>query len=296
MLYVEPQAGVQPVVQLISSARHSVDINAYLIDDRRVLDAIRADTHRGIVVRVVLENRPYGVHASWVQREFAHLVAAGAEVRWAPARFNHRFAYDHAKYIVDDGGAGETLIGTANFTRSAFHDNREYLWITRNHAVGHALDAVFQADWSRRHAGQTPRKNPMLVISPGSEHRLLKVLEQPGPIDMESEEFGFVPRISHALERKGRLVKILLPPTLSHYDRNNLKPLRHNGVNVRFLAHPYLHAKMIVGKRLAFIGSQNISWTSLNHNREIGIILRGKDADTLRAQFNRDWRHALPKS
>jgi phosphatidylserine/phosphatidylglycerophosphate/cardiolipin synthase-like enzyme len=53
---------------------------------------------------------------------------------------------------------------------------------------------------------------------------------------------------------------------------------------------------MIVGDRLAFIGSQNISWSSLNHNREVGIILRGQAVDTLRAQFNRDWRRASPRA
>ncbi|MEJ2654990.1 MAG: phospholipase D-like domain-containing protein [Acidihalobacter sp.] len=228
MLYVEPHAGVQPVVQLIRSARRSVDINAYLIDDRRILDAIRGDTRRGVRVRVVLPSRPYRVNAATVQHEFDALASTGAEIRWAPARFEHRFAYDHAKYIV------------------------------------------------------------------GGEQAILKVLDQPGAVDLESEEFGFVPRISNALERKGRLANIIVPRTISHYDLGNLAPLRRDGVNVRFIRHPRMHAKMTVGDRLAFIGSQNISWTSLNHNREIGIILHGQAIDTLRAQFNRDWRKASP--
>ena len=294
MLYVEPHTGVQPVVQLIRAARHSVDINAYLIDDRRILGAIRADTRRGVRVRVVVPSRPYRVGAATVRREYRHLAAAGAQVHWAPERFEHRFAYDHAKYIVDDGGRGEALIGTANFTYSAFHHNREYLWITRNHAVDHALEQVFAADWNKRRAGAAPRTVHSLVISPGGERGLLKVLEQPGAIDLESEEFGFVPRINNDLERKSRLVSIIVPTDLGHYDRANLAPLQRHGVNVRHLSSPRIHAKMIVGDRLAFIGSQNISWTSLNHNREVGIILCGQAVNALRAQFERDWKRASP--
>ena len=296
MLFIEPHAGVQPVVQLIRAARHSVDINAYLIDDRRILDAIRADTRRGVLVRVIMQSVPYRVSAATVQREYHDVADAGAEARWAPVRFTHRFAYDHAKYIVDDDGRGESLIGTANFTYAAFHDNREYLWTTRDHAVGRALEEVFTADWNNRRAGAAPRALDSLVISPGGEQNLLKVLAQPGAIDLESEEFGDVPRINGDLKRKGRLASIIVPAKLGRYDRGNLAPLQRDGVNVRHLARPHLHAKMIVGDRLAFIGSQNISWSSLNHNREMGIILRGQAVDALRAQFNRDWRRASPRA
>lgn len=296
MLFVEPHAGVRPVVQLIRAARHSVDINAYLIDDRHILDAIRDDTHRGITVRIVIENRPHGASAAWVQREFNELAKTGAEVRWAPPRFTHRFSYDHAKYIVDDDGQGGFMVGTANLTWSAFHHNREYLWIAREHDVAHALAELFDADWNNHRAGADPRKPVALVVSPGGERALLKVLDQPGAIDVESEEFGFVPRISKELRQKGRLASIIVPTTLDRYDLGNLAPLRRDGVNVRFLAHPHVHAKMIVGDHLAFIGSQNISWVSLNHNREVGIILRGRAVDALRVQFDRDWRHASPRA
>jgi cardiolipin synthase A/B len=295
MLYVEPHAGVQPIVQLIRAAKRRVDINAYLIDDRRILEAIHADARRGVRVRVIVPSRPYRIALATVRREYRKLAAAGAKVHWAPERFDHRFAYDHAKYIVDDGGRGETLIGTANLTRAAFHHNREYLWVSRDHGVGHALDEVFSSDWNDRRAGTAPRSIRTVVISPGGERALLKVLRQPGAVDLESEEFGFVPRISEALENKGSLASIIVPDTLSGYDRRNLEPLQRKDVKVRHLLRPHLHAKMIVGDRLAFIGSQNISWTSLNHNREVGIILHGRAVAELRAQFDRDWRHASPR-
>lgn len=294
MLYIEPNTGVEPVVKVIQQAQHSVEINAWLIDDRAILSAIRSDVRRGVIVQVIAESRPQGVPYLRVVREYQLLAAAGAQLRWAPPRFTHRFAQDHAKYIVDDDGKGPALISTANFTYAGFHKNRDYLWISHNPIIARVLAKVFQADWNRRHAGAVARNVPNLVISPGGEKALIEVIDQPGPIDMQSMEFGYIPRINYAFERKGKLARIIVPIDLSAYDRGNLAPLIRHGVQVRFLNKPYPHAKMLVGNRLAFIGSQNISWVSLHHNREVGIILRGRAVKMLRQQFDRDWETARP--
>ena len=52
-----------------------------------------------------------------------------------------------------------------------------------------------------------------------------------------------------------------------------------------------MHAKMIVGNALAFVGSENFTQTSLE-NREMGVLLNGSDLAKLQAQFNRDWARA----
>ena len=50
--------------------------------------------------------------------------------------------------------------------------------------------------------------------------------------------------------------------------------LQQRGVQVHIMKSPYVHAKTIVadGKRM-YVGSENISATSLDKNREIGILL-----------------------
>jgi len=53
-----------------------------------------------------------------------------------------------------------------------------------------------------------------------------------------------------------------------------------------------MHAKMIVGNHLAFIGSENFTQTSLEKNREMGLLLNGGDIGKLQAQFNQDWKMA----
>ena len=287
-IYIEPHAGARPVIAFIQQARGTLDINAYLATDRRVIQAITQDVRRGIRIRSVIDRRPYGGRP---HGEMARLRETGAQVRFAPARFTghgagkaRRYVFDHAKYMVS-GRRAE--IGTANLTWSAFHKNREYLDITRQPRVASALQAVFTADWHNRSAGNAPRQT--LVLSPGATPALVEAIRQPGAVCIESEELGKDRAILNALRAKGAQARILLPATLSQYGRRIAYGLAADGVRVRTLAAPYLHAKLIVGPREAFRGSENFTWTSLNRNREVGIILGNPTAARLDRQCLRDW-------
>jgi len=76
---------------------------------------------------------------------------------------------------------------------------------------------------------------------------------------------------------------------LNSYDRSIARVVASYGVHIRYLTKPYLHAKLIAGAHQAFIGSENFTATSLHRNREVGILLTGQDARTLRNQCENDW-------
>lgn len=283
-IYTEPQAGVRPVIAFIQRARGPLNINAYLMTDRRIIRAITQDVRRGIRVRILIDRRPYGGRP---RGEIRRLRATGAQVHYAPARFTGRYRFDHAKYMV----SGSSLeLGTANLTWSAFHKNREYFDITRQSAIAHALHAVFTADWHNRPAGNAPRHT--LVLSPGATPALVAAIRQPGGVCIESEELGKDRAILEALRAKGAQARLLLPVRLNRYDRHLAQGLTLDGVRVRYLAAPYLHAKLIVGRTKAFLGSENFTWTSLNRNREVGILLGNPTAARLDRQCLRDWSAA----
>ena len=289
MLAIEPGAGSAPVARFIAQAHQPLDINMYLFTDRTLVAAVRATVARGVPVRILLDRRPYGGRP---RGEVRRLRATGAQVHFAPARFTShagRYRFDHAKYMVSGSRA---VIGTANLTWSAFHKNREYLWTARQPAVAAALRTVFRADWENRRAGPFPRR--LLVVSPGATPLLLRALDQPGPVCVESEEMGHDRPILAALRRKGAAAHVVLPVRLSGYDRRLALGLRRAGVPVRFLPTPYIHAKLIVGDRFAFLGSENFSWTSLNRNREVGVILGQPDAHRLLQRCEGDWVRAQP--
>lgn len=288
MLAIQPQSGTGPLVHLITHARGSLDINMYLFTDRPLIQAVRAAVARGVRVHIILDRRPYGGRP---RGEVQALRATGAQVRFAPPRFTGRYRFDHAKYLVT---GTHVALGTANFTWSAFHRNREYDWLARQPAVAQALHAVFQADWTNHAAGAAPRRT--LVLSPGATPALLAAIRQPGAVCIESEELGNDRPILAALRQKGRLAQIVLPTTLSRYDQRFARALDAAGVRVRFLASPYIHAKLIAGSDEAFIGSENFSWTSLNRNREVGVMLGQPDAHRLLMRCEGDWVQALKPS
>jgi phosphatidylserine/phosphatidylglycerophosphate/cardiolipin synthase-like enzyme len=291
-LAIEPQDGINPIIQLINQSHREIDLGVYYLSDRKILSALKAACERGVKVQVMVEPKPYGMKPWQILKEVRAIVATGARFKWVPSRFvshDGHYLFYHAKYICNEH---ECEIGTANFDWSAFHRNREYLYVTNNSAMVHAVHLVFQSDWNREHTKVFAHK--ILVLSPKSTDRLLEVIRQPGAIDIESEELGNDSQILSNLAAKGRELRLILPSTISQDDQHNVVYLREQGCQVRFFSKKriYMHAKMIVGNKWAFIGSENFTWTSLQNNREMGVILNGLDITKLQTQFNWDWKLA----
>ncbi|MBU2763329.1 MULTISPECIES: phospholipase D-like domain-containing protein [Acidithiobacillaceae] len=290
-LFIEPNAGVSPVLQVIQSAHRELDMGVYYLDDRKILSAVREAVRRGVDVRIMVEPKPYGMKPWQVRKEVRDIEATGAHFRYVPSRFvshGDHYAFYHAKYCAN---GHEAEIGTANFDWSGLGGrNREYLYDTKNPQVVRAVQAVFDADWDRQRAPSWAHR--VLVLSPGtSAAQLLEVINQPGPIDVESEELGPYRPVLDALAAKGKDLRLILPASINSEDQRDVAYLRSHGCQVRLMpVKPiYLHAKMIAGDHLAFIGSENFTQTSLQDNREMGLVLNGNDITKLQAQFNRDW-------
>lgn len=268
MLAIEPYAGPAPIVQVISEARKQVNLNVYYLSSRPILNALRKAETRGVAVRVILDQHPYGMKPWMVQKEARRVQQTGAQLHWAPARFEAspgHYVFDHAKYVCNDH---ECAIGTANFDWSAFHRNREYVYVTRTAAVVQAANAVFAADWAGNQAPAFAHQT--LVLSPGtSAAQLLRVIEQPGPVDAESEELGPYAPILDALAEKGKDLRLILPASIKGKDRQDVEYLREHGCQVRLLPvkPAYMHAKLIVGRDLGFVGQ--LAHSSIGTYRKI---------------------------
>ncbi len=304
MLYVMPNAGVKPIVRFINHAKRDLDINVYYLNDEPVFKAIRYAVKRGVNVKIMIDGKPYKMS---IRKEEQKIIQTKAHFE-IDKMFDRKYVFDHAKYMFDNH---EALIGTANFDWSAFHRNREYEYTTHNENIINSLKNIFNSDYRRTAFNGYVNRN--LVVSPGSTQKLLSVINQPGKIDIETEELGYDRIVLSALARKGSAVRIIVPSTISYYDKKNIRFLEKHGVKVRLMPvkNVYIHAKMIVGAQEAFIGSENFTYTSLNKNREAGIIIynnnrnsnnynsvgRGNSgsADTLnrlRDRFNKDWEMA----
>ena len=143
-VFVEPDTGVGPVVTFIDAARSRLDGEVYLASSKPVLAALERATSRGVRVRVLLEQHPYGTGSAVPALVYRSLQAHGVSVGWV----NPAFRYTHAKFLVEPD-QGQALMGTMNWTTSAFTKNREFGVIDGDPPVVGESEAVFAADLRR---------------------------------------------------------------------------------------------------------------------------------------------------
>ena len=85
-VFIEPGDGRWPLLDEIDAARTSIDVAVYLISDEIVLGALEDARRRGVSVRVILEEHPFG-GAGGQEAIFARLEEAGIAVRWGNSVF-----------------------------------------------------------------------------------------------------------------------------------------------------------------------------------------------------------------
>src|SRR5680860_996429 len=59
-VFVEPDDGYDPVVREIDSAACTIDVSVYILSDDFVIDALGYAADRGVRVRIMLEEHPFG--------------------------------------------------------------------------------------------------------------------------------------------------------------------------------------------------------------------------------------------
>ena len=286
-VFVEPDDGTRPVVSTLSAAFKSIRMEMYLLNDREIIDALKAARGRGVDVRVMLEPQPLGGGAG-NRSAMNELQAANVAVK--PS--NPAYKLTHAKMIVVDDRVA--LIMTCNQTRASFTNNREFGIINTDASDVAEIAAVFDADWNRTVPSVS---SPNLMWSPlNARARILTLIDSAQQtLDIENEEMqdaDVVARLVSAAQR-GVAVRVVMSPASGGVDPNapGQDKITRGGVKLRLVKTPYIHAKMIVADDArAFVGSQNFSAASLDSNRELGILVSDpKIIQTLSVTFANDW-------
>ena len=293
-VFVEPDAGEAPILNAIKGAAQSVWVEVYLLTDTNVMHALEDAAQRGVDVRVLLEAHPYGEGSVSPQQTIETLNAAGVHAQAAdPAYY-----YTHAKVMLIDNATA--YIMTCNLSRSGLGGssaaaNREYGVIDTDAGDVAEVKAVFQADWDQT---ATPTlAQSRLVVSPVNARTDLTALiaSAKSTLHIEDEEMYDAASVQAliAAAQRGVTVEVTLPSSAasSSDEASAVSQLTQGGVHVRYLKAPYMHAKLIVvDGTIAFTGSENFSSTSLDKNREIGVIIADAQAlSTFESVFGQDW-------
>lgn len=283
-LLVEPIDGVTPVVKAIDAAQNTIFVSAYILSQRRIVRALERAAAQGVDVHVLLDQHPYGI-VQQPEVMFSLLQAAGVSVKWAPAYFQ----FSHAKFMVLDDS--ELILSSANFTQAGFSQDRDFVLFDWDSQDVREADNIFRADWDRI---APVLDDHQLLVSPFNARIKFTALigRAKRTIDVYSEEVldqGIARALVRAARRRIRVR--VQAATVSAWAKRYLTRSGiavHSGSSANV---PYIHAKVVVvDDRIAFVGSENFSGTSLDKNRELGVILRALPlVHRLEKTFRRDW-------
>jgi phosphatidylserine/phosphatidylglycerophosphate/cardiolipin synthase-like enzyme len=327
-LLVQPddlqKANRETIRRLIASARRSIYLTIYEMSDQEIIDSIVAakTANTYLDIRVIFNCASFKVCNQPGQNDHkdpnavAKRAFSNAGILWKNAA--PQFAVTHQKTLTVDEAT--SLIATFNFCPDYFVSTRDFGVITTDPDEVKEIVTVFENDWATPVIPSTPT---LLVWSPENSRQMLKsvIASANRSLDVYIEEFDdreiadAMIVAANRLKSSGGVVRVitavLSDPDKRSMDRNLAmrRYLNQNGVLARYgdwrvdpgnanSAKMYIHAKMILadygtaGAR-AFVGSENFSPTSLDKNRELGIILK-QSADagllsTISRTFSDDW-------
>ncbi len=285
-LITEPQAGNAPFLALIAGARHSVTLTMYELEDPAIEHALAADAARGVNVRVLLNDGYYNERKSTNQPAHTYLAAHHVHVRYSPTYF----ALTHQKTLTVDGDVA--VIMTLNFD-GAYSTTRDYAVLDRQRADVQAILATFNADYDSQPTQPSAGAGD-LVWSPGAAGAVTSLIDAArSSIDLENEEMDYTPATDALCNAARRGVQVRVVMTYQSAWRSALDKIASCGAHIRLYYGQtyYIHAKLLlVDARHALVGSQNLSPTSLEYNRELAIELTTQPLlGQLAAAFNSDY-------
>ena len=291
-LVTEPQDGMAPVERLIENASSSIDLVMYEFDDKNIEALLAERAREGIAVRVILDNGYFGAGSAVNEQAFDYLRSSGVQVHWSPAYF----ALTHEKSLVVDDT--EALIMTFNLSPQYYKSDRDFGVLDTDPNDVAAVEQTFNADWNGQQVAA--HNGDDLVWSPNARGQLLSLIDDATSTLVVYNEEMEDPQIISALEQAAaRGVNVEVHMTYSANWKAAFAALSNAGVHIRTYAASaplYIHAKVIVADgRQAFVGSQNFSSTSLEQNRELGLVTSDpRVVASLVKTFAGDWQNATP--
>lgn len=268
---------------LIDGAQESLDIQMYLFTVKEIANKIVAAKNRGVTVRMLLDPDHDGN-----QNVTPILTSGGVNWKNAPSLYT----FSHAKYLIVD--KTEAVIMSMNWNVDAMINERNYGIVDRDPEDVADLQAIFNADWTVANGGAPMPADlacTRLIVSPtNSKVRLLEHIKSAtSTLDiavMYISEASVRTEILNAKNR-GVAVRVLIADPADE----SVAPFKAAGIQVKEPSSSiYLHAKLIIADDVAFVGSENMSFTSLSKNREVGALVFEPAAFApIQTQFNSDW-------
>jgi phosphatidylserine/phosphatidylglycerophosphate/cardiolipin synthase-like enzyme len=289
-LFVGPSGLQTRIIQYIAAAQTSLDLQMYLFTTDEIADALIAAHQRGVALRVLLDPDHEGNPDVRAQ-----LQGAGITVRDAPSSY----PFSHAKYMIIDGE--RAVIMSSNFNYTSMAAERNYGIVDTDPADLADLLRVFETDWNGPAIPTQPDLTcSRLIVTPiNARGRIVQLINgAQSTLDVEIiylSENSVRTAILDAHAR-GVAVRLILANPGDYPDNAGaITYLQSQGLPVRAATAFDVHAKLIIADGVAFVGSQNMSTSALQMNREVGaFVFEPGPAGIAIQQFATDWAMATP--
>ncbi|MES2204948.1 MAG: phospholipase D-like domain-containing protein [Pseudomonadota bacterium] len=283
-----PHHGDQSIISELESAQNTLQITMYGFTDKKIAATLIKKQSQGVNVQLLIENEPYKASGENTQI-IRQLKNAGIIIH----NNSSTFSLTHQKTILID--QKRAMILTGNFTYSGVYHQRNFIITTDDTNVVKNLTELFEADWNQTH--YFPAKNTAFITSPENSWQTLNQLinNTYQTLDIYALEVNDK-RIIHALLKKNIKTRILISHSTRVIDKARLCQHR---IAIHRLTKLDQHAKALLkdyglNNALAYVGSANLTYSSLSKNREVGMLFSDKVAlKKLNATFEKDWKNSI---
>jgi cardiolipin synthase A/B len=277
-LIVQPDDGVEPLINAIDRARKSIDIVIFRFDLDAVETALTAAVTRGVVVRALVAHTNRGGESKLRKLE-SRLLKAGVTL----SRTADDMVRYHGKLLVVDRRLAFVL--GFNYTHQDIERSRSLGLSTRNPRIVADVLRVIEGDHNRV---DPVLRTSRVVVSPENARDSLSRFIGKAKSELLIYDVGVTDDRMIALlsERAEAGVKVRI------LGRVEKKWASEVAWRVKDFSSTKLHARAIIRDReTAFVGSQSLRKLELDHRREVGLIT--KDRRTVKQMasiFDADWK------
>jgi cardiolipin synthase A/B len=272
-LYIQPGAGIKPITTMINRAQKNIRLVIYTFKNRAILNALIKAKKRGVNIKVLIEKKPYKM-TSFNQSTIQQFKKANIPFKYG----NPSFTFTHEKALITDNN--HALIMTGNFTTSGFKYQRNFYLRINSSKIAKQIKSVFNSDWQRKPA-ILPQSSP-LVLSPNNSKQAITqlILDTTKTLDIYIPDINDRSIISALKKSAKKGVKVNVITNQDNIQRNQktFDALEKLNIHVFVPKNLTIHAKIILSdpkqkNTIAYLGSANLSHTSLTKNRELGVLV-----------------------
>jgi phosphatidylserine/phosphatidylglycerophosphate/cardiolipin synthase-like enzyme len=293
VLLIQPASSRAPILDMINGAQSTLDLVIYEMDDSEIMNAMIKAAKRGVKVRAMFDIRSKHFIPNPNPATMKTLAAGGVAVKESPALF----PITHQKTLIADGSSA--LVMSFNLCPDYFGGTRDFGILTTDTNEVSNIVKTFEADWNGRvyKHSTTP-----LVWSPdNARQKLLGLINSAATsldiYSLEVKDTGVIQALGAAVKRgvRVRLIAARLMEGTKEVNADALARLNEAGVLSKSMQALFVHGKMVLAdygaaSASAYVGSQNFSASSLDHNRELGIISVNPEVlKGLKDIFDSDW-------